>query len=251
MTELPTIPEELAAALRGARHVAVLTGAGVSAESGIPTFREAQTGLWAQYDVQELATPQAFRRNPRLVWEWYAWRRGLVAGAQPNPAHMALAALERQVPKFTLITQNVDSLHQRAGSQNIIELHGNLAQVKCFSDGGLVDAWDDNGPELPPRCPRCGGPLRPNVVWFGELLPPEALAAAVEAARACDLFLSVGTSGLVEPAASLPRLAYQSGATILYNSLDIVTRATPPLYAINAPAGTVLPALLRAAFGPA
>ena len=227
MSELIQIPAELAAALRGARHVAVLTGAGVSAESGIPTFREAQTGLWAQYDVQELATPQAFRRNPRLVWEWYAWRRGLVATAQPNPAHQALAALERQVPKFTLITQNVDSLHQWAGNQNIIELHGNLAQVKCFDDGALVEHWDDNAAELPPRCPRCGGLLRPNVVWFGELLPAEALAAAVEAARTCDLFLSVGISGLVEPAASHTRWDILEYYNVIVNLVVAQNRMMP------------------------
>jgi NAD-dependent deacetylase len=239
------IDSELITILRNAQRITVLTGAGVSAESGIPTFREAQTGLWAQYDLEELATPAAFRRNPKLVWEWYAWRRKLVADAQPNPAHLALAAMERLVPQFILVTQNVDSLHQRAGSQKIVELHGNLTRVKCFDDNEPVETWDESG-EVPPRCPRCGGLLRPDVVWFGELLVPSHLEAAIDAAQDCDLFLSVGTSGLVEPAASLPRLAYQAGASVLFNSLDINSRSTPPLFAINAPAGTVLPALVAA-----
>ncbi|NJM05257.1 NAD-dependent deacylase [Candidatus Gracilibacteria bacterium] len=223
----------------------MLTGAGVSAESGLPTFREAQTGLWAQYDPEELATPQAFRRNPRLVWEWYAWRRQLAAAAQPNPAHVALAALAQRVPECTLITQNVDGLHTRAGSVNPIELHGNLSRVKCFDDGRVVEHWQATA-DPPPRCPDCGGMLRPDVVWFGELLPRTALDAAIAAAQACDVFLSIGTSGLVEPAAALPRIALQCGATVVLINLDVPTRATPPLYAINAKAGELLPALVDA-----
>ena len=207
------IAPELAAALRGARHVAVLTGAGISAESGIPTFRDAQTGLWAKYDPRELATPQAFRDNPRLVWEWYAWRAELVGKAEPNVGHLALVEIERRVPTFTLITQNVDSLHHRAGSRNVIELHGRLGRVKCFDEDVVVEQWQETG-DVPPRCPRCGGPLRPDVVWFGELLPRAALEAAVEASQLCDLFLSIGTSALVEPAASLPRVAMDAGATV-------------------------------------
>jgi len=231
--------------LRAARSIAVLTGAGVSAESGIPTFRDAQTGLWAQFSPQELATPEAFRRNPRLVWEWYAWRRQLVAGAQPNPAHYALAAIEKCLQNFTLITQNVDGLHARAGTIRLIELHGNLSRVKCFAEDRVVEQWQETG-ELPPHCPQCGGLLRPDVVWFGELLPRAALEAAVEAAQRCAVFLSIGTSGLVEPAASLPRVALQSGATVLLINPEVPTRATPPLYAIGAKAGEVLPALVDA-----
>lgn len=241
------LPPDLIEMLRAAQHLAVLTGAGVSAESGIPTFREAQTGLWAQYDPQDLATPEAFRRNPRLVWEWYAWRRELVSRARPNPGHFALAEMALHVPRFTLITQNVDGLHQQAGSRDVIELHGNLRRTKCFSEELVIDAWADTG-EVPPRCPRCGDRLRPDVVWFGEMLPRQALQAATEAATTCDLFCSIGTSGLVEPAASLARVAMQHGAKVI----EINPTATPltalVTYALSAPAGQVLPALVAAAW---
>jgi NAD-dependent deacetylase len=242
------IPTELAKTLRAARQVAVLTGAGVSAESGIPTFRDAQTGLWAKYDPQELATPQAFQRDPRLVWEWYAWRRELVSRAAPNPAHLALAAIERHVPQFSLITQNVDGLHQQAGSQNVIELHGNIARVKCFEENVVIEHWDETG-VVPPRCPRCGGMLRPDVVWFGELLPERALAAAREAAMSCELFFSIGTSGAVEPAASLPTLALKHGATVVIVNPEIRSSSGGGLYALSGPAGQALPALVRSAWG--
>ena len=165
-----------------------------SAESGVPTFREAQTGLWAQYDPEELATPQAFLCNPRLVWEWYAWRRELAAKAEPNLGHLALAQLEQQIPHFTLITQNVDGLHQRAGSQNVIELHGNIQRTICFNERQVVNAWPGSD-EIPPRCPRCGGLLRPDVVWFGESLPAPARESAWVAAKQCELFLAVGHFG--------------------------------------------------------
>ncbi len=238
------VPQPLIAALRAAQKVAVLTGAGISAESGVPTFREAQTGLWAQYDPQELATPEAFRRNPRLVWEWYAWRRELVAQAQPNPGHLALAALEQLVPQLTLITQNVDGLHARAGSQRVIELHGNIMRTKCFADGRIHTSWPASE-EIPPRCPDCGSYLRPDVVWFGENLPYDALGTAVNAARACDLFLSIGTSALVQPAASLPLEALQTGATLV----EINPQTTPishyATYMLTGLAGEILPQLVN------
>lgn len=247
-SETMDIPPGLVAALQTARHVAVLTGAGISAESGVPTFRQAQTGLWAQYDPQELATPHAFRRNPRLVWEWYTWRRELVAQAEPNAGHRALVELAQRVPQFTLITQNVDGLHARAGSQNVIELHGNLGRFKCFAEDVLVASWEPTD-ELPPRCPRCGDLLRPDVVWFGEALPAKALNAASQAARTCDLFLSVGTSALVQPAASLPLEALFHGAV----AVEVNPHPTPLTermsYALVGPAGRVLPALLQVAFG--
>lgn len=205
--------EEARQLLATAHRIAVLTGAGISAESGIPTFRDALTGLWAKYDPQELATPEAFERQPQLVWDWYAERRAKVAACAPNPAHLALAELERRVPGFLLITQNVDGLHVRAGSRNLVELHGNIARVKCSREGIVVDAWEE-GPR-PPPCPRCGAPLRPDVVWFGEMLPEGELARAAEAARACEVFLSVGTSNLVEPAASLTWMAHRHGATVI------------------------------------
>ena len=240
-------PQELITLVRSAKHIAVLTGAGISAESGVPTFHEAQTGLWTQYDPQELATPQAFRRNRKLVWECYAWRRELVSKANPNAGHLALATLEKKVPKFTLITQNVDGLHERAGSKNVIELHGNIMRTKCFENGRLVQSWPETD-EVPPRCPHCDGLLRPDVVWFGENLPYDALETAVSAAQACDIFFSIGTSSLVQPAASLPIEAIQSGAiTIEINPQP--TPLTPHVnYAITASAGSTLPALITAAF---
>jgi NAD-dependent deacetylase len=245
--EVDVILDRLAPALRRAQHVVVLTGAGISAESGLPTFRDAMTGLWAQYRPEELATPEGFRQNPRLVWEWYAWRRERALSAVPNAAHTALVALERYVPRVTLVTQNVDGLHQRAGSARVIELHGNLARFRCFQDDQIVTDWAPSG-DIPPRCPRCGGLVRPDVVWFGERLPEQAHHDALVATSQCDLFFSVGTSGAVEPAASLPRRALDHGATVVVNNLDVANRAAPPLYSIHGPAGTVLPELVRRAW---
>jgi NAD-dependent deacetylase len=233
--------------LRTARHVCVLTGAGVSAESGVPTFRDAQTGLWARYDPTELASPQAFARDPKLVWEWYAWRRELVAQAQPNPGHHALVALARRVPRFTLITQNVDNLHQAAGSVDVIELHGSLLRYKCSREDTLVEEWVDTG-DVPPRCPACGGLLRPDVVWFGESLPAGALFAAVAAARDCDVFFSIGTSALVQPAAALPMEALQRGAAVIEVNPDETPLTAAATYTLRGPSGQVLPALLAAAW---
>jgi len=236
------IPEKLREQLAKARSVAVLTGAGVSAESGVPTFRDAQTGLWAQFKPEELATPRAFRRNPKLVWEWYAWRRELVASAQPNPAHIALAELELLFPKFNLITQNVDGLHQRAGSQHVIELHGNITRTKCFDEDTVVEAWPETD-AVPPKCPKCGGLLRPDVVWFEESLPETAIGAAIAASSTCDIFLSIGTSTVVYPAAELPSLALNRGATVL----EINPARTPftdrAHFSLEGTAGVVLPVL--------
>lgn len=241
------ISASLVRTLREARHVTVLTGAGVSAESGLATFRDAMTGLWAHYNPEDLASPAAFTRNPRLVWDWYAWRRERAAQAQPNLAHLALVELERCVPHFTLITQNVDGLHQRAGSTGVIELHGNLSRTKCSLEGRIIESWPPTN-ERPPRCPACGALLRPDVVWFGEMLPSGALAAAVDAATHCDLFFSIGTSGVVEPAASLPRIAAQHGAVVAYLNLDVTPHASSMRYQINGPAGQVLPTLVRTAW---
>jgi NAD-dependent deacetylase len=238
------IPPDLVEALQAAQHVAVLTGAGISAESGVPTFREAQTGLWAKYNPEELATPQAFQRNPHLVWEWYEWRRELVARVEPNPGHLALAELEQHVPLLTLITQNVDGLHQRAGSQNIVELHGNIHRTICFEERTVVEAWSETT-EVPPRCPRCGGLLRPDVVWFGESLPQEALVVAFMAAEQCDLFLSIGTSALVQPAASLPLVALEQGTVVVEINPDTTPLTPRVTHALRGPAGQVLPALVK------
>lgn len=238
------IPPELIETIKAAHHVAVSTGAGISAESGVPTFREAQTGLWAEYNPEELATPGAFRRNPALVWKWYAWRRELVAKAGPNPGHLALTHLEQMVPYFTLITQNVDDLHRRAGSANPLELHGNIYRTKCFEENVVIESWPETE-EIPPRCPRCGGLLRPDVVWFGESLPRQALSAAFAAAESADVFFSVGTSGLVQPAASLPLSAIEQGATVVEVNPN-PTPLTPRMdYVLSGPAGEVLPALVE------
>lgn len=238
------IPSELRAALRNARHVVVLTGAGISAESGVPTFRDVMTGLWAKYNPQELATPQAFVRDPRLVWEWYAWRRELVSKVEPNAGHRALAELERRVPRFTLITQNVDGLHQRAGSRRVVELHGNILRVKCFDEGTVIEHWEETS-EVPPRCPNCGGPLRPDVVWFGEALPDQTFNEAALAALACDVFLSIGTSGVVEPAASLPLVALRRGARVALVNPEETPLLSETVDFLQGAAGTILPLLVQ------
>lgn len=236
------IPAAVIEILRDAKNVLVLTGSGVSAESGVPTFREAQNGLWAEFDPQELATPEAFLQDPVLVWRWYRWRRKRVAKAEPNPGHFALAALEDQVPAMTLITQNVDGLHQRAGSQHVTEFHGNLFATRCFIKGTLED--DDPNSE-DPRCRRCGGHLRPGVVWFGEAIPKLALKVATEAADECNAFLSIGTSSLVWPAASFAAAAAQRGATVI----EINTAPTPLSshcdFALQGASGELLPELVR------
>lgn len=238
-------PPPLIDTLKAAQHIAVLTGAGISAESGLPTFRDTLTGLWAQYRPEDLSTPEAFRRNPRLVWEWFAGHRAAMAKAQPNPAHYALVQMEHHVPHFTLLTQNIDGLHQRAGSHHVVELHGNIARTKCFEANHVVDIWLETD-DLPPRCPQCSSHLRPDIVWFGEVLPPEALQAATTAAKQCDVFLSIGTSGIVEPAASLAYRALSRGATVVLINLDVINDSSRWLYKINGPAGRILPALVQA-----
>jgi NAD-dependent deacetylase len=242
-------PPDLISLLRSASRVAVLTGAGVSKESGVPTFREAQTGLWAQYSPTDLATPDAFQRNPGRVWEWYAQRRQRLRQVQPNPGHRALAELEARLiqrgAQFTLVTQNVDSLHQRAGSQNVIELHGNIARVKCSRENCVVTDWPPTQ-QVPPPCPWCGAPLRPDVVWFGETLPMEAILGAKRAARESDIFLSIGTSGLVEPAASLPFLALQRRAVVVEINLDVTPLTREAAHVLVGPSGEVLPELVSA-----
>lgn len=240
-------PADLLTCLRLAWAAAALTGAGVSAESGVPTFRDAQTGLWARYRPEDLASPQAFAENPAQVWEWYQWRRGLVSRALPNPAHYALADLEKRISRFTLITQNVDGLHHTAGSRQVIELHGNIWRNKCSRDGAQVEVVTSNQ-ENPPRCPRCSGLVRPDVVWFGEQLPVEALEAAWDAAQHCAVFLSIGTSGLVQPAASLPLIAVQSGATLIEINPDETPLTPHASFSLRGPAGLILPELLQAAW---
>jgi NAD-dependent deacetylase len=211
-------PAALEAALADASNIAVLTGAGVSAESGIPTFRQAQTGLWARHDPMTLASPQGFDANPEMVWQWYQWRRELIARNRPNDAHHALARLQELKPSTTLITQNVDGFHQLAGSENVLELHGNIHRNICSITAGPIDAeWIDRHqaqqPPPSPHHPR--GLARPDVVWFGESLDTGTLDAAFAAAANCDLMLVVGTAGAVQPAASIPVVAHQAGARLI------------------------------------
>jgi NAD-dependent deacetylase len=240
-----TIPAELLQRLAAAKSVTVLTGAGVSAESGVPTFRDAQTGLWAKFSPEDLATPRAFRRNPRLVWEWYQWRRELVAGAKPNPAHLALAKMEELFPRFRLITQNVDGLHQRAGSRTVIELHGNITRTKCSDEGTIVSNWTDTG-DVPPKCPACGGLLRPDVVWFEEPMPEAEMEQATTASTHCDVFFSIGTSTIVYPAAALPSEALRSGATVVEINPQPTPFTAQAHFALAGAAGVLLPELVTA-----
>lgn len=220
----------------------MLTGAGVSAESGVPTFRGAG-GLWRQFRAEDLATPEAFARDPRLVWEWYDWRRQKIAPCRPNPAHQALAALEARTADFLLITQNIDDLHRQAGSRRMVELHGNIWRARCVREGAVSELPEVPLREIPPRCP-CGALWRPDVVWFGEALPPGALEQAMRAAESCEVFLVVGTSALVQPAASLPVMAKGGGAAVI----EINPEPTPISHMVDASlqgkAGEILPLLL-------
>jgi NAD-dependent deacetylase len=245
--------DQAASILRAAGLVAVLTGAGASKESGIPTFREAQTGLWTRYDPQQLATPAAFQRHPRLVWEWYEHRRELVRSVAPNAGHRALAALEARVPKVVVLTQNVDGLHQAAGSTDVVELHGDILRTKCAADcqgdPTIVDLAGLSPAEreaVPPRCPHCGDYLRPDVVWFGEVLPARAINRAYQVSTECDAMLVVGTSGVVYPAAALPSVAHEAGAPII--EVNPEPSAITPLATIflQGSGGDVLPELVAA-----
>jgi NAD-dependent deacetylase len=217
----------------------------VSAESGLATFR-GPGGLWEGHDPATLATPEAFREDPHTVWRFYAWRRARAAAARPNPAHEALVALEKACAAFLLVTQNVDGLHERCGSRRIVRLHGSLWRLRCTAEGSETEDWrEDLGP-LPPRCP-CGALLRPGVVWFGEALPAEPLAAAIEGARDADLVLVIGTSSLVHPAADLPRIAGARGAYVVEINPEPTPLSAQADERLAGPAGQVLPALLRAA----
>ena len=241
--------DRAAGLLRDARRVCVLTGAGISAESGIPTFRDAQQGLWASYDPMQLATPEGFAEDPELVWRWYESRRESIRSAQPNPGHYALAELASRIDALTLVTQNVDGLHQRAGSTDVIEYHGNILRDRCTVEHRVVERApgnDEPGTPSLPRCKGCGALLRPDVVWFGEIIPQDALLLADAAAAECDLFLSVGTSSLVYPAAGLADAALRSAARVIEinpNPTDLSRRAD---IVLRGPSGELLPALLAA-----
>jgi NAD-dependent protein deacetylase/lipoamidase len=228
--------------LKEARSVAVLTGAGVSAESGVPTFR-GNGGLWKQHRAESLATPEAFARDPKLVWEWYDWRRSVLSAAQPNPGHHALVALEKRIPEFTLITQNVDGLHELAGSRDVLRLHGSIWMLRCVSCGREREDRRTSLPELPPKC-ECGGMLRPGVVWFGEPLPPVVWLQAERAARAAELFLVVGTSAVVYPAAGLAQIAKSSGARVVEINIAETAISDKIDGFLQGPSGELLPQLM-------
>lgn len=236
-----TLHDETIRRLRKARSVAVLTGAGISAESGVPTFR-GEGGLWKSHRPEELATPGAFARDPRLVWEWYDWRRQLIAKCRPNPGHMVLARWESRFPDFSLVTQNVDGLHRLAGNNRIHPLHGDIWTVRCLACGREEEDRRVPLPELPPRC-LCGGMLRPGVVWFGEALPEKPYSLALDAVRRAEVVLVAGTSGLVYPAAGLPAIAKSAGAW----TVEINLAGTPLSASADdvwpGPSGQILPAL--------
>ena len=232
--------DSLVRILQNTERVVVLTGAGISAESGIPTFR-GQDGLWKTYRAEELATPTAFHHNPQLVWEWYDWRRGIIGVKEPNSGHRVIARWETVFPSLNLITQNVDGLHQRAGSTNVLELHGNIWKVRCTEEGTITENLDTPLNEIPPRCPECGALLRPHVVWFGESLQPAVLESAFQLSSRCQVIFVVGTSAVVQPAASLPLTAAEARAKIVE-----INPAPTPLtsysdFSFRGAAGEILP----------
>ncbi len=231
-----------------AERLVVLTGAGVSKESGIPTFREAQEGLWAQYDPMDMASEAGFRRNPKLVWEWYEYRFSMVQSAQPNAGHLAIAQLESLIPQVTVITQNIDGLHHAAGSTAVLELHGSIQRYKCIGGRHTGYSLDDltRQPEKPPRCPVCGDLLRPDVVWFGEYLPEDVMRRAYDASQRCAVMLVVGTSGVVQPAASLPYVAARTGSFVVDVNPEPDEISSMADVFLQGKGGEVLPRLLDA-----
>ncbi len=226
----------------------MLTGAGISAESGVPTFRDAQTGLWANFRPEDLATPAAFARDPQRIWEWYEWRRELVRRVEPNAGHRALVELAKAVPRLTLVTQNVDGLHQRAGSTGVIEYHGNLLRDRCPAEGTVADRASLSLSGLP-ECARCGELLRPDVVWFGEAIPRQALFEADAAVTDCDVFLSIGTASVVYPAAGLAEIALRHGAKVVEINTESTSLTPLADVLLRGASGELLPQLLQALRG--
>ena len=233
-------PASLVRQLRAAKKILALTGAGISAESGLATFRDAQTGLWSKFRPEELATADAFQRDPKFVQEWYAWRRENAIKAKPNAGHFALAEMEKCAPEFLLVTQNVDGLHARAGSNKVVELHGNIHRFRCFENDCATENFDVDGQ----RCRSCGGNLRPDVVWFGEMLPIDAIEAAVTAAEMCNVFFSIGTSSVVYPAADLWRRAKDNSAIVIEINKDPTPLTPLADHSLLGKAGEILPALI-------
>jgi len=242
--------ENAAKILKHAKKVVFFTGAGISAESGIPTFRDSLTGLWSKYDPSRLETAQAFRENPALVWGWYLWRRRQMSEALPNAAHLMISNLAETGREVYVVTQNIDNLHERAGSQNVVHLHGSLMSAKCFSCHRPTELTPEQlvvsreGEEVPPpRCGRCNGRLRPGIVWFKEDLPKGAWKSAMRLVRDCDVLVSVGTSGIVTPAADIPEIALSSKAVVIHVNIDDVSLEEPNEYMLIGKACSVLPAL--------
>ena len=242
------------AALKAAKSIVFFTGAGISAESGIPTFRDKLTGLWSTHDPEELETAKAFRENPALVWGFYLWRRIQMNQAKPNAAHFAIQRLATTGRSVAVITQNIDDLHERAGSVDVAHLHGSLKTPECFACRRTADLqpYQFDLPQHaverdPPRCPRCNGRLRPSIVWFGEDLTTVVWKSAVAAVQSCEVLVSVGTSGIVTPAAEIPQIALSSGAVVIHVNLVDVSLDRPNELMIVGKATEALPALLSAA----
>lgn len=228
--------------LASARSVAVLTGAGVSAESGVPTFRGPE-GLWRNFRPEDLATPQAFKRDPKLVWEWYDWRRCLIAPLKPNPGHHAISEMEKRFSEFLLITQNVDGIHRMAGNSKLVELHGNIWQTRCVEEGTVRENREAPLSTIPPKC-ECGALLRPHIVWFGESLDEDDFGRAVEAAQSCEVMIVAGTSSVVQPAASLAGKAKDNGAFVIEINPDETPITDFVDVSLRGKSGDILPLLL-------
>ncbi len=238
------VPEELIAYLKKAKKVSVLTGAGISAESGIPTFR-GENGLWKKYRAEELATPYAFSKDPSLVWEWYNWRREIIGKAEPNKGHITIAKWEKVFPDLWVITQNIDGLHRLAGSNNIVELHGNIWKVRCMREGTIKENRDIPLKEIPPKCDNCGALLRPHVVWFGEPLSAEDIKMAEEISNSSDVMFVIGTSSVVYPAASLPFLTKRRGGIIVEINISETPLTPYSDFFFKGKAGEILPQIDR------
>jgi NAD-dependent deacetylase len=243
MSQESSISDRLKSLLSRKNRVVVLTGAGISAESGVPTFR-GEEGLWKKFRPEELATFDAFMANPQLVWEWYEYRRTIIEEIKPNPGHSALVDFQNHFEKFDLITQNVDGLHHQVGSKNVIELHGNIKRNKCIRCGKKYESLEGTIEGIPPKCP-CGGNIRPDVVWFGEMLPQDAIHYAFEASSKCDLFFSIGTSAVVHPAASLPMIAKRNGAYVVEVNIEPTEISHLVNESLFGKAGEVLPSLVK------
>ncbi len=238
-----SIPKQIRNSIMEASSIVVLTGAGISSESGVPTFR-GREGLWNNFRPEELATPSAFSRDPTLVWNWYAWRRELISSCDPNPGHHAIASMEPSVRDFTLITQNVDGLHQQAGNSNVLELHGNIWRMRCPHCGEKDENHSVPLAAIPPLCKNCDTMLRPDVVWFGESLDPAIIEAAFHAASRCDLMIVAGTSAVVQPAATIALIALENDSTVLEINIEKTQLSSLFDHTILGRSGDILPDIL-------